>query len=64
MLLFANLKVTEDIVIEKRDDEEWIYLIPFYKAEDNIATRLAILDTSKNIKRIAHFETELKTIEI
>ena len=58
-----NLKVTEDIVIEKRDDEEWIYLIPFYKAEDNIATRLAILDTSKNIKRIAHFETELKTIE-
>ncbi len=58
-----NLKVKEEIVIEKIGDDEWIYLLPFYKAEDNIATRLMIIDTSKNIKRITHFDTELKNIE-
>lgn len=58
-----NLKVTEEIKIEKRDDSEWIYLIPFYKAEDNIATRLMMIDTSKNTKKISHFDTELKDIE-
>ncbi len=58
-----NLKVTEEIAIEKRDEEEWVYLIPFYKAENNIATRLMIIDTSKNIKKITHFDSELKRIE-
>lgn len=58
-----NLKVDEDIVVEERDDEEWVYLYPFYKAEDNIVSRLMILDTSKNIKKLTHFDTELKIIE-
>ena len=58
-----NLKVTEEIVVEKVDKEEWVYLTPFYKAEDNIATRLMIIDTSKNTKKITHFDTELKNIE-
>lgn len=58
-----NLKVAEEIAIEKRDGEEWVYLIPFYKAEDNIATRLMIINTSKNIKKISHFDAELKKIE-
>ncbi len=58
-----NLKVMEEIVVEKRDEEEWIYLVPFYKAEDNIATRLMIINTSKNTKKITNFDTELKDIE-
>lgn len=59
-----NLKVNEEIAVEKRNDEtEWVYLISFYKAEENIATRLMIIDTSKNIKKIPHLEKELKNIE-
>ena len=58
-----NLKVEEDISVEKRDEEEWVYLNSFYRAEDNIATRLMIIDTSKNVKKISHFEKELKNIE-
>lgn len=58
-----NLKVKEEIVVEKIGEDEWIYLIPFYKAEENIATRLMIIETSKNVKRITHFDTELKNIE-
>lgn len=58
-----NLKVTEEIAVEKREEEEWVYLIPFYKAEDNIATRLMLIDTSKNTKKISHFDSELKKIE-
>ena len=58
-----NLKVEEEISVEKRDEEEWVYLNSFYRAEDNIATRLMIIDTSKNVKKISHFEKELKNIE-
>lgn len=58
-----NLKVTEEIVIEKREEEEWMYLVPFYKAEENIATRLMIIDTSKNTKKISKFNEELKNIQ-
>lgn len=59
-----NLKVNEEIAVEKREDEtEWVYLIPFYKAEDNIVTRLMIIDTSRNIKKISNIDKELKEIE-
>ena len=59
-----NLKVKEEIIIEKRNEnEEWIYLSSFYKAEDNIATRIALLDNSDNHKKIANFNKELKIIE-
>ena len=59
-----NLKVNEEIAVEKREDEtEWVYLIPFYKAEDNIVTRLMIIDTSRNVKKISNIDKELKEIE-
>ena len=59
-----NLKVNEEIAVEKRKDEtEWVYLIPFYKAEDNIVTRLMIIDTSRNVKKIPNIDKELKEIE-
>lgn len=58
-----NLKAKEEIVVEKRDDNEWIYLENFYNVEKEIATRIVGLDRSKNIKKIEHIEKALKDIE-
>ena len=58
-----NLKGREEIAVEKREEEEWVYLYPFYKAEKNIAEKLIILNQTKNIKRIEHLKQELKIQE-
>lgn len=58
-----NLKVNDDIVIEDRDGEEWVYLYTFYRAEEQIAQRIIKLDKSKNIKKVANIEKELKIVE-
>lgn len=58
-----NMKAKEDIVLEERNEEEWVYLYPYYKAEENVARRLIDLDTYKNIKKIDRFEKELKLFE-
>ena len=58
-----NLKVNNDIVIEDRDGEEWVYLYSFYRAEEQIADRIIRLEQAKNIKRISNIEKELKLIE-
>lgn len=58
-----NLKAKEEIVVEKRDDNEWVYLENFYNVEKEIATRIVGLDRSKNIKKIEHIEKALKDIE-
>lgn len=59
----SNLRAEEKIVIEKREDDEWIYLYPYYKAEQNVADRLAILNNAKNTKYIANLNKELKQIQ-
>ena len=58
-----NLKTKDEIVIEKRDNFEWIYLENFYSVEKEIATRIIRLDKSKNLKKIEHIENALKDIE-
>lgn len=58
-----NLKAKGEIVLEKRDDAEWIYLENFYSVEKEIATRIVRLDKSKNVKKIEHIENALKAIE-
>ena len=58
-----NLKVNDEIVIEDRDDEEWIYLYSFYKAEKEIAERITKLDKAKNMKKVSNIEKELKLVE-
>ena len=58
-----NLKVKEDIIIEERKEEEWVYLRAFYKSEANIAERLILLNTYKNQKKISNFDKELKLAE-
>lgn len=57
------LNVAEEIVIEKREDEDWVYLYPFYKAEKNISDRLKILNECKNVKYIKNFNKEIKKQE-
>lgn len=62
--IFLNqLKVKEIIVIEEREEEEWIYLREFYMAELFIASKLIRLDNVKNRKRIANIEEKLEKHE-
>ena len=58
-----NLKVNNDIVIEDREGEEWIYLFTYYKTEEKIAERIIKLNNAKNIKKVSNIEKELKQIE-
>lgn len=58
-----NLKAKDEIIIEKRDEFEWIYLENFYSVEKEIATRIIRLDKSKNLKKIENIENALKDIE-
>ncbi len=61
---FLNqMKVKEQIVIEKQDDIEWVYLKEFYEAEIFIAGKLVRLDNVKNRKRIVFIEEKLEKIE-
>lgn len=54
--VLINMKVKEDLVIEERDGEEWVYLYPYYQAEKSIAEKLIKLDKYKNIKKISRFQ--------
>ena len=58
-----NLKVNNDIVIENREGEEWVYLFTYYKTEEKIADRIIKLNNAKNIKKVSNIEKELKQIE-
>ncbi len=58
-----NLIGKKQVVVEKREDSEWAYLYPFYKAEQNIAEKLQILMNSKNTKHIKNFIQEMKEQE-
>lgn len=58
-----DLNVKEEIVIEKREDESWVYSKELYEAEANIANKLIVLNSAKNIKKISGFNNELEKIE-
>lgn len=58
-----NLKVKEEIIIENRENEEWIYLENFYKVEKEIALRLQRLEKAPNMKEIKNIESALNKIE-
>ena len=58
-----ELKVKEEIYIEKREEQEWVYLASFYKSEYNIAEKILNLEKSKNIKEINKIDKEIKNIE-
>ena len=58
-----NLKAKGEIIVETRDEAEWIYLENFYNVEKEIATRIIRLDKSKNLKKIEHIKNALKGVE-
>ena len=58
-----NLKVNNEIVIEDRDEEEWVYLYSFYNAENQIAQRITKLDKARNVKKVSNIEKELRIVE-
>ena len=58
-----NLKVNDDIVIENREGENWVYLKSFYATEEKIAQRIISLAKSKNTKKIHNIDKELNLIE-
>lgn len=60
---FINLKAKNEIVIEKRENEEFIYLYHFYHTEEEIVFRMKRLQESKNIKKIVNLNVELKKVE-
>lgn len=61
--VIIKMNIDKEIMVEKREDIEWIYLYYYYKVEQEIAQRLFIIDRSKNIKKIPSIEKELKQTE-
>ena len=57
------LKAKNEIVIEKRESQEFIYLSNFYQAEEEIAIRIKRLQKAKNIKKVPKLASELKKVE-
>ena len=58
-----NLKANDEIVVEDRNGEHWVYLYTFYNAEKQIAERITKLNNAKNVKKISNIEKELKIVE-
>ena len=57
------LKTKNEIVLEDRENQEWVYLYNYYMAEKNVAQSLIALDNYLNVKEISNFEKKLKKIE-
>ena len=58
-----DLKAKGGIVIEKREEEKYIYLKSFYEAEEEIAFRIKKLQNSKNVKKIDNFDSEFRKMQ-
>ena len=57
------LKTKNEIVIEDKENQEWVYLYNYYIAEKNVAESLIALDNYLNVKKISNFEKKLKKVE-
>lgn len=58
-----HLHMKNEIVIEDRKEEEYVYLNSFFNTEAEITIRINRLQKAKNIKKVEHIETELKKVE-
>ncbi len=61
--VLINMKVKEEVIIVDIDEKEWVYLMPYYKAEKTVAEKLITLKQYKNIKHIDRFKKELEKVE-
>lgn len=59
----VNLSVKNEIVVEDREGEDFVYLSNFFNSEAEIAIRIARLQVAKNMKQVANIERELKRLE-
>jgi len=60
---FISLKMKNEIVIETREKQEWIYLANFYETEEEIAIRIMRLKKAENVKKINGIDVILNKIE-
>lgn len=58
-----NCKVNDIITIEEFDEQEWVFLKAFYKAEENIALKIENMLSAPNYKKIKNFKKLLKEVE-
>ncbi len=58
-----NLRVKNEIVVEDREGEDFIYLTNFFDSEAEIAIRIGRLQVAKNVKQVDNIEKELKKLE-
>ncbi len=58
-----QLNNNKEIVIEKRENIEYIYLFNFYNTEEQIALRIKKLQNARNVKKISNIEEFLEKIE-
>jgi exodeoxyribonuclease V alpha subunit len=58
-----DLQVKDEIVMEKRKNDVFVYLYEFYKTEEEIVFRIQLLQQSKNVKKISNFKSELEKIQ-
>ena len=56
-----DCKVNNQIVVE---DDTWVYLQYLYKAEQNIADRIFILQNSDNIKKVKNIQKEIAKVSV
>ncbi|MCI8396399.1 MAG: AAA family ATPase [Clostridia bacterium] len=62
--IFVNqLKVKGTLVVEERDDDDWVYLREYYDAETFVAGKLIRLDNVKNRKQITKIEEKIEKQE-
>lgn len=58
-----NLNVKNEIVIEDREGEDFVYLSNFFNSEAEIAIRIDRLQIAQNVKQVDNIEKELKKLE-
>ena len=61
--VLINLNTNEKVILEKRNDQEWLYLNTYYFAEKFVAERLVALNKADNIKKIKNFKVKFNKIE-
>ena len=58
-----NCRVNDTVVIEEFDEQEWVFLKAFHKAEENIANKIDKMLNEPNYKKVKSFDKYLKEVE-
>lgn len=58
-----NLSVAGEIVLEKRDEQEYVYLEELYKVEEQIVYLIKRLQRARNEKKVSNLKQVLKQVE-